>query len=82
MRYVVIDPDGSDHSYLGLLVRYATGVSYRQQCGGVACDQRSVEGYYVPLGGARYDAEGRVDPGALTAVPGVSFQSMALLWQA
>lgn len=46
-----------------------TGVVYQQQCAGVACDQREVEGFLVPLGGYKLDAdEGLVDPDAFTAV--------------
>ena len=64
-----IDPDGSLHNYLGVLGGYATGVVYRQQCGGVEADMRQVEGYFVPVGGHSLDpSQGRVDAAELTAV--------------
>lgn len=67
-RRVFLDPDGSASDYLAVIVLHPTGVVYEQQCGGVACETRSVEGYYVPLGGARFDAEtGRIDLADLTA---------------
>lgn len=69
MRTVVIDPDGTSQSYCAVIVQHPTGVSYQQQCGGVECAQRSVEGYYVPLGGALLEAaDGFVDFAKLTAV--------------
>lgn len=67
-RRVFFDPDGTASDYLGVIVLYKTGVVYEQQCGGVACDRRAAEGYFVPLGGARFDpAAGRIDVAALTA---------------
>jgi hypothetical protein len=47
---VWIDPDGFlDHDWMAVIVRAETGVSYRQQCGGTACRQGTVEGYLVPV---------------------------------
>src|SRR5262245_60782508 len=70
MRIVEIDPDGTQDTYLGVIVEYPTGVTYRQQCAGTECDQRSVDGYFVPLGGMKYDVdeEGSVDWVSLRAV--------------
>jgi len=53
----MIDPDGTCHDYLGLIVEHATGVIYHQQCGGLENHDRSVEGYYLPLGGVRFHSE-------------------------
>jgi hypothetical protein len=68
-RTVMIDPDGTCHSYLGVIVRHPTGIVYRQQCGGIETLERSAEGYFVPLGGATFDAsQGRLLSVGLTAV--------------
>jgi hypothetical protein len=37
-----------DFHGFALLVQAPTGVTYRHQCGGALCDQRSAEGYLVP----------------------------------
>jgi hypothetical protein len=55
MPRVVLDPDGTARSYLGLVVLHPTGVVYEQQCGGTEAQTRSAEGYFVPLGGVAYD---------------------------
>lgn len=68
MRRVDFDPDGTDESYLGLVVQFASGVLYCQQCGGTGTEQREVEGYFVPLSGVRFGSEGRIGPADLTAV--------------
>ncbi len=69
MRKVVVDPDGTGQSYLGVIVQHATGVEYEQQCAGVECAMRTVEGYYVPLGGWKTDPDaGRVEWDELTNV--------------
>jgi hypothetical protein len=69
MRAVFIDPDGTCHSYLGVIVAHPTGVSYFQQCGGVDTIERSLEGFFVPLGGTSFDPEqGHLDSVGLTAV--------------
>lgn len=57
MRKVLIDPDGTFTSYLGVIVQHPTGVEYEHQCAGIECAERSVEGYYVPLGGAMMDLD-------------------------
>ncbi len=52
-----------------LVIAGDTGVVYQQQCGGLACYMREMEGYLVPLGGLKFDAEqGRLEPFDLTAV--------------
>jgi len=51
MLTVFIDPNELCESHIGVIVEYATGVLYEQQCGGTATELRSVEGYYVPVGG-------------------------------
>ncbi len=67
-RRVMIDPDGTSNSYTGVIIQFPTRVIYEQQCAGTDCDQRSVEGYYVPLGGCRFDPEhGRIDFESLRA---------------
>lgn len=67
-RRVMIDPDGASNSYIGVIIQFSTGVIYEQQCAGTDCDQRSVEGYYVPLGGCRFEPErGRIDFESLRA---------------
>ena len=49
-RLVWIDPDGSiDHDWMAVIVRAATGTSYRHQYGGTACRHATVEGYLVPV---------------------------------
>lgn len=58
LKCVFIDPDGTLPDWLFVVVRGNTGVVYGTQCAGVACEQRLVEGYLVPLGGARFDDAG------------------------
>lgn len=68
VRYVFLDPEGCWADWLAIIVEHPTGVIYGQQCGGTATDQRYVEGYYVPLGGARFAvANGPLDKLDLTA---------------
>jgi hypothetical protein len=64
-RSVFLDPDGTLPPWIGVVVRAETGVFYATQCAGVATEQRLVQGYYVPLGGAKYDVDGgniEIDP--------------------
>ncbi len=51
VRTVFLDPDGTISDWLGVVVAASTGVQYEHQCGGTACFHRSLEGYYVPIGG-------------------------------
>jgi hypothetical protein len=46
-----------------------TGVIYQHQCAGIACEVRQVEGYLVPLGGLKFDADaGAINPAEFTAL--------------
>lgn len=56
MHYVLIDPTGCANDELFLIVQSPTGVTYQQQCGGLTCDQRSAEGFLIPLLGANNKA--------------------------
>jgi len=60
MPVIFIDPDGTLGASSGsaafgafVIVRSATGVTYAHQCGGIASELRSAEGFLVPVGGAR-----------------------------
>lgn len=57
VRSIFIDPDGTLPLWLGVVVRAETGVIYATQCAGVATEQRLVQGFYVPLGGSKYDVD-------------------------
>lgn len=35
--------------FLGVIIDAPTGVVYHHQCGGTDCNQRSLEGYFVPV---------------------------------
>jgi hypothetical protein len=50
-RRVFLDPDGTLPGLLGVVIAYPTGVRYEHQCAGTETVMRSVEGYFVPLGG-------------------------------
>ena len=52
MTRIVLDPDGALHFGLGLLVFVGapTGVTYVQQCAGGLTEQRSIEGFIIPVG--------------------------------
>lgn len=63
--YVYLDPDGSAPPWLTVVVRRDTNVVYGTQCAGLACEQRMVEGYLVPVGGWKAD----VDEGEITLAP-------------
>lgn len=41
--------DLTDVPWLGLIIEHKTGISYQNQVGGHACNQRALEGFYVPL---------------------------------
>lgn len=65
LRHVFLDPDGTLPDWLFVVVRAATGVVYATQCAGLAVEVRLVEGYLVPLGGSKFDADGsaiEIDP--------------------
>jgi hypothetical protein len=57
-KFVCLDPAGTSESLLGTVIESKTGVVYATQCGGTACRHRLVEGYFIPLGGCKIDAEG------------------------
>ncbi|MHA3774819.1 DUF6210 family protein [Verrucomicrobiota bacterium sgz303538] len=57
LRLVYLDPDGTWADWSAVVIRWPTGVAYATQCGGVACKQRIVEGYLVPLSGSRFDPD-------------------------
>lgn len=57
VRSVFLDPDGTLPLWLGVVVRAETGILYATQCGGVSAEQRLIQGYFVPLGGAKYDVD-------------------------
>jgi hypothetical protein len=66
-RRVFLNPDGTLPSLFGVIIEYPTGVRYEHQCAGTECALRETEGYFVPLGGLRFDPEhGVIDPQQLT----------------
>lgn len=68
-RLVYLDPDGTFAPWLGVVIRHPTGIVYGQQCAGVRTEQRLVEGYFIPLGGASFDfSEDPIDVSQLSAV--------------
>lgn len=68
-RFVYLDPDGTLPDWLAVVVRQKTGVVYGTQCAGLAVEQRLVEGYLVPVGGAKFDVdEGMIDTGPFREV--------------
>jgi len=50
MPHVVLDPDGTSKPGLIVIVEARTGVTYEQQCGGYATEQRTTEGFLIPVG--------------------------------
>lgn len=69
-KRILLDPDGTwTPGWLVVVVAGRTGVRYEQQCCGVACDVREVEGYLVPLGGLKYRSEdGLIDTAEFRSV--------------
>ena len=53
MIQVELDPDGTQGIGLLVIVKAATGVTYRQQCAGLATESRTVEGFLIPVGGPK-----------------------------
>ena len=49
---VFLDPDGTQDRQLHVVVESPTGVEYRSQCAGLACEERAAEGFLIPLGQA------------------------------
>lgn len=69
MVIVELDPDQMQSPWIAVIVCANTGVTYTHQCGGVACDQKELEGFLVPLGGYKYDVDlGKIDTQELTAL--------------
>lgn len=55
---VDLDPDGTfPEDWMAVVIRHPTGVVYINQSAGVACQQRKVEGYLVPLGSTAFDVD-------------------------
>jgi hypothetical protein len=48
--YIFLDPDGSQHLGLLVIVAAPTGVIYAHQCGGYRTETRQMEGFAVPVG--------------------------------
>ncbi len=79
LRVVDVDPDGTlPENWMGVLVRYPTGVAYTNQSAGVACQQRSVEGYLVLLGRAAFEVDDR--PVETDELIGVFHDGEACMW--
>lgn len=69
VRFVYLDPDGTLPDWMAIVVRFETGIVYGTQCAGVVAEQRFIEGYYVPVGGATYDVEeGKIEVGPFVDV--------------
>ena len=51
--HIVLDPDGTQPFGLAVIVRWNTGITYAHQCAGLANDERTIEGFAVPLGSER-----------------------------
>lgn len=59
--YVFIDADGTQSSWLYLIVEKSTQVFYTSQCAGLENQIRSTEGYLIPLIGLTFDAYALLD---------------------
>lgn len=46
--HVFINPDGTSEPYVFVIVEAPTGVTYGEQCMGLACNQRQTEGFLIP----------------------------------
>jgi hypothetical protein len=51
MPHIVLDPDGTQPIGLVIIVEAHTGVTYEQQCGGYCNEERTIEGFLIPVGG-------------------------------
>ena len=51
MPRVILNPDGDADIGLIVIIEAKTGVIYEQQCAGHATEQRSLEGFLIPVGG-------------------------------
>lgn len=61
-KCVYVDPDGTYTDWIVVVIRASTGIIYETQCAGTSCEQRKVEGYLIPVGGAHYDINARPGP--------------------
>lgn len=59
--YIFIDADGTQSSWLYLIVEKSTQVFYTSQCAGLENQIRSTEGYLIPLIGLTFDAYALLD---------------------
>ena len=58
LRVAEVDPDGTLlENWLAVVIRHSTGVVYRHQCAGVACEHRLTEGYLVMLERTAFDVD-------------------------
>ncbi len=57
MRVVFKDADGTIDRWPGVIDAAPTGVTHLQRRGAARCLQRSLDGYYVPVGGVRVGGE-------------------------
>ena len=67
MIHVDLDPDGTWGSWVGILLPARTGVTFFQQCGGVANEERSLEGYFTPTMGLSFDTSAPIQSAELRA---------------
>lgn len=73
MTIVFLDPDGTGaaSSWIYVIIRANTGVSYQHECGGDANEIRSCTGYLVPLMGSKFQVEnGYITPSELSKIFG------------
>ena len=69
LRFVFLDPDGSSSPWIGVVIEAQTCVVYATQCAGTNTELRLIEGYFIPLGGAKINPEaGQIDPLGLSAL--------------
>ncbi|MDM1763534.1 MULTISPECIES: DUF6210 family protein [unclassified Acinetobacter] len=59
--YIFIDADGTQSSWLYLIVEKSTQVFYASQCAGLENQIRSTEGYLIPLIGLTFDTDVLLD---------------------
>lgn len=59
--YIFIDADGTQSSWLYLIVEKSTQVFYTSQCAGLENQIRSTEGYLIPLIGLTFDTDVLLD---------------------
>lgn len=52
MTYIFLNPDGTQDFGLHLIIHANTGVVYGHQCAGLANEERTQEGFLIPLSGS------------------------------